>query len=97
MHTAGQVKGDGLNLFESTTHSFIIKIWLEETLEEADQAVWRGHITHVPSGRREYVKDLDEILTFIMPYLEKMGVKFGAYWRIKQALNWLKKGSQTHE
>ncbi len=57
-------------------HSFIIKIWLEEVADEADQAVWRGHITHVPSGERRYVKTLEDIATFIVPYLEAMGVKF---------------------
>jgi hypothetical protein len=61
---------------ESHTHSFIIKIWLEETLEEDGRAIWRGHITHVPSGERLYLQDLDTIRLFIEPYLEGMGVNF---------------------
>lgn len=64
----------GLNVFELNTHPFIVKVWLEETAEEAGQATWRGHITHVPSGRRRYLKDLNEIRAFIAPYLEEMGV-----------------------
>ena len=59
---------------EPHTHSFIVKIWLEETLEEDGRAIWRGHITHVPSGERLYLQDLDTIRLFIEPYLEMMGV-----------------------
>ena len=64
-----------MDLLETTTHSFVIKIWLEETIEEAEEAVWRGRITHVPSGENSYVKELDEITHFISPFLESMGVK----------------------
>jgi hypothetical protein len=65
---------------ESNLHSFIIRLWLEEAGEEADQAVWRGHITHVPSGTRRYLKDLDEIAVFIAPYLGTGEVQTG-WWR----------------
>lgn len=63
-----------MDLYEATTHPFIIKIWLEETAEEAGRARWRGHITHVPSGKLRYVQSLDEIMEFITGYLEQMGV-----------------------
>jgi hypothetical protein len=61
---------------ESRTHSFIIKIWLEEDMDEAGRTVWRGHITHVPGGERRYLKQLNDVLAFIMPFLKKMGVRF---------------------
>jgi hypothetical protein len=64
-----------MDLYESNTHSFIVKVWLEESVEEAGQATWRGHITHVPSGERRYVENLSEITAFIVLYLENMGVK----------------------
>ena len=64
-----------MDLLETTTHSFVIKIWLEETIEEAEEAVWRGRITHVPSGEKGYIKELNEITLFISPFLESMGVK----------------------
>lgn len=54
--------------------SFVVRLWIEETAEEAGTATWRGHITHVPSGDRRYIKELCEILPFISPYLEEMGV-----------------------
>jgi hypothetical protein len=72
---------------EECTHSFIIKVWLEETAEESGRATWRGHITHVPSGERRYVKDLDDITYFIAPYLERIGMKMEIRWRVGR---WLK-------
>lgn len=75
-----------MDLLESNTYSFIVKIWLEETVEEAGRATWRGHITHVPGGERRYLKDLDDVPAFMAPYLERMGVKFGIRWRVS---NWL--------
>lgn len=77
--------------FEATTHPFIVKIWLEETAEEAGQAVWRGHITHVPSGERRYLKELDDITAFVAPYLEGMGVRLETCWRVRQ---WLRRWKQ---
>jgi hypothetical protein len=61
--------------FEATTHPFIVRIWLEESAEEADRATWRGYVTHVPSGERRYIHALDEIVAFIAPYVESMGVR----------------------
>lgn len=63
-----------MDLYEANTHSFVVKIWLEETAKEASRAVWRGHITHVPSGERMYIKELDEVRQFILPYLKRLGV-----------------------
>jgi hypothetical protein len=53
---------------ELAPQSFIIKIWLEETAEEAGRATWRGHITHVLSRERCYVQELDGITASIAPY-----------------------------
>lgn len=61
--------------------SFIVKIWLEETTEEAEEAAWRGHITHVPSQERRYLQTLDDAVDFVAPYLERLGVKPHSYRR----------------
>lgn len=76
------------DMFELNTHPFIVKIWLEETAQEAGRATWRGHITHVPSGRRRYLQDLGDILAFIIPYLESMGVRIKKRWRVAEWLKW---------
>ena len=59
----------------SDVQSFNVKVWPEETVEEAGRATWRGHITHVPSGERKSLKDLREIAEFIGPYLKGMDVR----------------------
>jgi hypothetical protein len=53
---------------EPDIHSFVIKLWLEESGERGG-VVWRGHITHVPSGERRHLKELDDINDFISTYL----------------------------
>jgi hypothetical protein len=68
---------------ESAAQSFIVRVWVEERAQEGGQSTWRGHITHVPSGERRYLKNLDEIGDSISPYLEAMGVKLGVRWRMR--------------
>lgn len=69
--------------YQPDTHSFIVKVWLEETGAEkstanatgaARQPRWRGHITHVVSGERRYLQSLAEVKAFIEGYLMRMGV-----------------------
>jgi len=69
---------------ESESQSFIVKVWVEERAVGGSRGVWRGHITHVPSGKRRYLKNLDEIGDVIAPYLEALGVKLGMRWRRKR-------------
>ncbi len=63
-----------MDSFELQNHSFIIRIWREETTSSPDTGIWRGHITHVPSGERQYLQQLDDITSFLQPYLRSMGV-----------------------
>ena len=64
-----------IDLYETNTHPFIVKVWLEEVTTDNARVTWRGHITHVPSGKRRYLKNLDDIQAFIVPYLVPMGIK----------------------
>ena len=73
-----------MDLFESRTHSFIIKIWLEDE----EQKTWRGHVTHVPDGARRYFENLNEILTFIGAYLQMPEVNPGEKKTLKR---WLRR------
>jgi len=77
---------------EFNTHSFVVKVWLEETVEESGQARWRGHITHVQSGQREYFENLDRITDFIAPYLTSMGARLGIYQHVKQ---WMRRWKRS--
>lgn len=64
-----------MELLENSSHSFVLKIWIEDAGSETDAAYWRGHITHVPSGERRYFQDLNGLLEFLIPYLEGMGIQ----------------------
>lgn len=79
-----------MDLVDLKTHSFVIKIWIEGSPEGSSPTSWRGHITHVPSGERRYLKDLDGIKMFIAPYLKVLGVEQGAY---RRARGWLRRWS----
>ena len=68
---------------EANTHSFIVKIWLDDNSRRINQVTWRGHITHIPSGERHFITDLNEIQRYISPYLESMGVKRGLSARLR--------------
>ena len=70
--------------FESVTHSFIVKIWLEEE----EKGRWRGHVTHVPGGERQYVEALTDVVEFISPYVE--GMRLGSKGRLRRWLAALK-------
>ena len=50
-------------------HVFVIRIWMEELGTERPTP-WRGHITHVMSQKRTYLKDLDDVTAFIKPYVQ---------------------------
>lgn len=56
-------------VYENEIHSFVLKIWWEETAAEASMPIWRGRITHVPSHEWVLVKDLQGIMAFMQPYL----------------------------
>ena len=72
---------------ESSTHSFTIRLWIEEVDQSGGRVTWRGHITEVSSGERRYIQDLNDIAMFIWPYLERMGVGPPLSWRIRRRLD----------
>ena len=68
---------------DGTSHSFIVKVWLERTRSAVHGPTWRGRITHVPSGERQYVDELDAIALFIVPRLAALGVRLSPVWRLR--------------
>jgi hypothetical protein len=79
------------NEIESDVHSFVIKIWLDDKNIRRGTITWRGHITHVADARRQYVQRLVNIVTFILPYLQEMGVQVSMSWRFIQ---WISRSKQ---
>jgi hypothetical protein len=56
--------------FEPQTHSFLVRYWREQAVNQAGQQVWRGHVTHVASGARRYIQHHSEVVPFIGAYLQ---------------------------
>lgn len=73
---------------ESDVHSFIVKVWVEKAARRFRRGSWHGYITHVPSGERRYLKDLDGIKDFILPYVR--GMSADDPFRLRAAL-WLRR------
>ena len=69
------------------SHSFVVRLWIEEPGGKRGQATWRGHITNVATREKRYVKDLDDIVLVIMPCLQRVGARFNYCWRARQWLN----------
>lgn len=72
---------------ESNTHSFIVRMWSEEADEATGRIRWRGHLTHVLSGKRHYIKELSDIPSLIATYLGVRKTKTRRWERVKR---WLK-------
>jgi hypothetical protein len=76
-----------MDLAESTVHSFIVKLWLEDG-GETSRLKWHGYITHVPSGaRRSFIK-LSEVTDFIEQYIDDDGARVPDRSRLK---GWLRR------
>jgi len=75
-----------MDLSDNSIQSFVIKIWLEETVAESGRATWRGHITHVASGDRRYLQSLADIPALIAPYLQAMGITVDVEDELRQWL-----------
>lgn len=64
-----------MSLSESSRQVFIIRIWREPREIDGALPEWRGAIECTYDNQQHYLKSLDEIVAFILPYLEKLGVK----------------------
>jgi hypothetical protein len=58
------------------THAFIVRFWLEPREIQGEKPLWRGMIEHVDSGRKLFLKGLNEITAFIESYLPGISGQF---------------------
>jgi hypothetical protein len=75
-----------LKPYESITRVFWIKIELKENQRTGRQTL--GDIRDVMSGEKQPIYELYDIILFMVPYLENMGIKIRWSWRLG---NWLKR------
>jgi hypothetical protein len=80
-----------MDLIESQLHSFIIKFWLEDTLENTKRTAWTGKITHVPGGEQRYIKSFDEMADFITAHLRSPRVDTPQPGRMRSLIRRLKR------
>lgn len=66
-----------LESYEADQCSFVVKIWVEERTDSGEDVLWRGHITHVPSNKRQYFQELDMMTAFVTAYLKELGIDAG--------------------
>jgi hypothetical protein len=55
---------------EASLLSFVIRLWKEEPASDEHQTCWRGHITPVPNGKRQYFTNINEIPDLIVAHLK---------------------------
>jgi hypothetical protein len=77
-----------METIQPNTHSFVVKVWSEETGAALPAVVWRGQITHVPSGEQRSFHELNEIAAFVGPYLQQLGVKPSWWQRLRLLRQW---------
>jgi hypothetical protein len=71
---------------EKNRHVFIVRIWREAREIEGRLPEWRGMIESVQNGERRYVRNLNDVIAFIVPYLDRMGVRLDSGGKVR---NWL--------
>jgi len=82
---------------QASVHSFVLRIWLEESREEDGRTLWRGHVTDIATGERRHVQDIDGIVAFLIPRLAAMGATVGIRWRVHSWLASLPSPRPSHE
>jgi len=56
---------------DAKIHSFIVRVWREESSTKKSQAIWRGFITSIPNGKRLYFSDIKKIPSLIVESLKE--------------------------
>ena len=79
-----------LEPYENVTRVFWIKIELEDGQGQGSH--YLGDIRDVVSGEKSRIKELLDIIDFIIPYLEQMGARIRWYWRL---IIWMKRTIRT--
>ena|SRR5215211_5071010 len=80
-----------LEPYENITRVFWIKIELKENPRAGRRNL--GEIKDVISGAKLPIHALCDIIYFIIPYLEQMGIKISWYWRFG---SWLERKRRNH-
>lgn len=89
-----ELKAHALDEIEHNTHSFIVRVWREQTGARQGEFAWRGRIIHVPDGSSRSVQFLSEIGLFVALYLAQLGVRLGFEYYVLRLLLTLQQRSR---
>ena len=64
-----QVVDEVESIADTHIHSFIVRVFVEESQSEPRSPIWHGQIQHIPGGEMRYFKNLSEITAFIETHL----------------------------
>lgn len=53
-----------------STNAFVVRFWRSAASGPGESGRWYGHVEHVQSGRRRAFRDLDQMLRFMLEYVE---------------------------
>jgi hypothetical protein len=81
-----QLEEADVGCIQPDTHSFIVKVWLNDHRQEGGRVDWHGRIIHVPSGHRHHFAKLKDVAVFVAPYLHQLGVRPTLGWKVRQWL-----------
>jgi hypothetical protein len=68
------------------THSFVLRVWIEEQAHNGRGAIWRGQIIHVQTGARGVFTGIVDIHRFLVDELAAVGVRLGISDRVRLLL-----------
>ena len=59
---------------DENIHVFTLRFWREPREVKSAKPKWRGVIVHLASGKKKYFENLDDVLTFIVPFIVDTGL-----------------------
>ena len=68
-------------------HIFIIRIWAENRDIEGASPEFRGVIQHASNGEKQYLENTSSVKTFLLSYMEEVGIDTG---QLDQLNDWLR-------
>jgi hypothetical protein len=77
------------------SHSFIVRVWLEQRAAADAPPIWRGVIEHVSSGDRRYIQSLSELTDYLNQYLPMQ--EANPHKEQREWWRWLRRGRGSQE
>ena len=67
---------------KNQSYSFVVRVWLDGTLKDGREAVWRGSVEQVGSNCRAFFSDLDSLAQYIQKQVEQERASSPTEWKL---------------